>query len=542
MATTLMVVSLLFSMAVLLSSQMTAQLQLCVQMDRQQALRNAADSVVAQAIAGILADFNFGTKRETLTAAFPMASTQATLTFNPSRAGVPVSINNFEGLKPQAGWGGMVAVNGVSLVGAASNTTRGGTPVLTWCVLALPNSPYDIAASGPFKGTQALVVTGTGTPPSGGSILSNSVASDAISLDAGTLVTGDVHAAGGLVLQQPLKIMGSIISHGASQPLPNINVALLDPIAQGRTGVAELAYGGQPTALGLSAPLAGFNHSDAALTINSDLRLDGSVLYVNGDLTVNGSITGKGAVIASGRIVVKQAARMQAIDQLALIAGGDLTLNGSGRDSSFIRGLIYTGGNFVANDIALLGTFVANGGSSAQSTVGGAISFNNSAVQTDGSLSSISLVVAGQTTGSGTTLWAHGSISNNYEVHYAKAPGNGSATAQVIKSMQAGQVVYAVFDPTTHTWISGLTQDQLITEFGRIVCARLGRSLFTPVCPAGWGSMYNDLAGLPLSSPPSGSVNNIPAQQWTLTLDSFVDPSDRLGVILWRSPANYDHR
>lgn len=88
--------------------------------------------------------------------------------------------------------------------------------------------------------------------------------------------------------------------------------------------------------------------------------LDDAVLYVNGDALIRGGIQGKGAIIVNGDLTLDGASSLQASTQLALVSQGDLRVSGNGRNSSFFQGLIYTEGDFYAEDVTLVGAFAAN--------------------------------------------------------------------------------------------------------------------------------------------------------------------------------------
>jgi hypothetical protein len=86
---------------------------------------------------------------------------------------------------------------------------------------------------------------------------------------------------------------------------------------------------GGPTSLNTSSPdpspvLGGFARAQGSYTVQGDLKLDGALLLIEGDLNVSGRITGTGAVIVTGNISAGGASLTG--DPNALIAGGHINL------------------------------------------------------------------------------------------------------------------------------------------------------------------------------------------------------------------------
>ena len=69
---------------------------------------------------------------------------------------------------------------------------------------------------------------------------------------------------------------------------------------------------------------------------------------------------GKGAIFATGNVTVHGISTYGANDQEAIVAKGDIAIEGSGRDRSIFQGGVYTQGNFRAKDVTLVGSLVAN--------------------------------------------------------------------------------------------------------------------------------------------------------------------------------------
>jgi len=90
------------------------------------------------------------------------------------------------------------------------------------------------------------------------------------------------------------------------------------------------------------------------------VHLDDAYLYVDGNLQVNGGLQGRGAIFVTGSLTIQGSSSFSADGMQAFLAKGDVVLAGSGKESSFFNGMIYTEGNFSANDITLVGTVVGN--------------------------------------------------------------------------------------------------------------------------------------------------------------------------------------
>ncbi len=95
------------------------------------------------------------------------------------------------------------------------------------------------------------------------------------------------------------------------------------------------------------------------LTVSGDVMLNNAVLYVDGNLNISGGLHGTGAVYTTGSAAVSGTAAVSATEQMALVAGGDVTLAGQGTGASF-RGVVYTGGNLRVTSMMLDGAFVGN--------------------------------------------------------------------------------------------------------------------------------------------------------------------------------------
>ncbi|MHB2019508.1 MAG: hypothetical protein ACYCW6_21375, partial [Candidatus Xenobia bacterium] len=207
-------------------------------------------------------------------------------------------------------------------------------------------------------------VLNVGDPTSFGALLPGDVVSNApvdasMQLHGAAMIKGDAESAGGIVADSSVTLGGRL--RPWSNPVVIPSLPFTPPVTP--TDVADLA---SPAT---SPELIGFNSTSGPLVVNGDLQLDGAVLQVNGDLTVNGAVQGWGAVYVSGKTTLNGGANLRTEDLTAVLSQGDLTIAGSGQNSSYFTGVIYTEGDFHASDITLIGAFMANKQASGQ--VGG---------------------------------------------------------------------------------------------------------------------------------------------------------------------------
>ncbi|MHB2020715.1 MAG: FapA family protein [Candidatus Xenobia bacterium] len=178
----------------------------------------------------------------------------------------------------------------------------------------------------------------------------------------GGKVSGNARAVGAVTLTEGAQVGGAVEPEASPVPLPAIDPSGFDP---------ETSTGQNPYTVDLPATVASippaalpsptpnfFRASGPTLTVNGDVNLNHGLLYVQGDLHVTGAVTGYGAIVATGNVTIDRGANLSATDQAALIAGGNVTLQGPDQSKQF-RGVVYCGGTFQASDITLLGAFAS---------------------------------------------------------------------------------------------------------------------------------------------------------------------------------------
>lgn len=323
-----------------------------------------AESVVSLGIERVMADRTFAGTLEVA-----RQDGVARLTFAPdeaARRGLPLSTNNLDGESASAGHEGRsVPAESVHLVGVAQWR---GTRRQVEAIVHVPRFPYVLAMSGRIESTGGLLVAGVplgaGVGPLDrsallpGHVASNGSGENALVLGADTEITGDVRAAGEVKTDPNggTRIRGQVRSYADPVRIPDLDVTAYDPVAQGKAGVQTLASSY------LDAPiLQGFAKRTGDLVITDGARLEGAVLYVDGNLRIEGRLEGTGALFVTGTTTLIGGTGLSSDNLVALLSRGDLTLRGDGRDASRFQGLVYTEGNLQADRLSVFGTLIGNG-------------------------------------------------------------------------------------------------------------------------------------------------------------------------------------
>lgn len=348
-------------LALAISAGTVGQLQLTNTMAHRARARHHAESAIARAIQQLMAEPSYG-----------MADSpgevlgDAQLTFNSELAtelGLPLSFNNLGSDSPSQGNNRVVPPESAQLLAVG----RSGPVSCVVEVLLTLGDPDVISSSGPVA-TEGGVVVARVTDASElgdleslepedldpGTMASNSAENKAIELSQETIITGDVKAVGGIEVTPGAQILGRVMPGARASAIPDVDISSYDPVAQGRPEVQTL-QGGRIS----GETLSGFYVHRGDLTVDDGLELGNAVLYVDGNLTVHGGVSGRGAMISTGSTRVEDGVALSSDNQVALLSQGDVTLQGFGKASTF-SGLVYTEGDFSAEQVTVVGTFVAN--------------------------------------------------------------------------------------------------------------------------------------------------------------------------------------
>lgn len=368
LGTTLLVLALIVTLAFAVSSVMTANLQLTRAGQNRQTALNLAESALALATEQILARPDFGTNpgspmtRVTLDSA---PGGEGVLSFTPSE--VPRhSLNNLTNPNGESVQGRVVPPFTAYLV---AEGRYNGVVERVECMLRVPALPA-LACEGQLNSSGSLMVAAVETidevlplvqdpnsPHLPATLASNEGSAQAIVLGTDTRVSGDVQAVGGIQLLSAATtvIDGSLLAYSQEVPLPDVTLLDYDPVVMGGAYV-DLDW--EPE---VNPTFNGRVRRSGDLNVTGDLNLESCLLYVDGDLTVSGGVTGRGAVVTTGDLFVNQAANLDNNHHLGLLAGGDLSLGGANRQSSYIQGIVYCQGDFSARGVTIVGVTVVKG-------------------------------------------------------------------------------------------------------------------------------------------------------------------------------------
>jgi len=115
-----------------------------------------------------------------------------------------------------------------------------------------------------------------------------------------------------------------------------------------------------PPSPAVKLELSGLARATYSVVLDKGLTLDGGVLYVDGDLTVQKGVNGYGAVFCTGSLKVQGGSNLGSDSLCALVAGGNLSLEGTGADKTQFRDLVYSYGEIKVSNITLVGSLRAN--------------------------------------------------------------------------------------------------------------------------------------------------------------------------------------
>jgi cytoskeletal protein CcmA (bactofilin family) len=355
LAITLLTIALALTLGLVLSSASLAHLHFSRHSIRQVVAKNAAEAVLAEACERIVSDPEYGIERSASeTLSLTLNSGRAFLSFNPSSAedqDVPVSTSNRFGIDPEAGWqGSIIPPHSVQLYAQGECE---GTVVVLEAVIAAPEFPYVVASSGPIESQGALTIGMANSLEdilSAEELRSSALSSNGpIALQGQASIWGNVASAAQIDIGSSVTVNGELRPNSELQQFEDIDILSLRP-----TSSIPLSNTFSPTVVDR------FHHNGPTLEILGGLTLDDGVLFVNGDTSIRGGITGKGAIVVNGDLTIEGSSSLVAENQIALVTQGDLRVLGRGPNSSFFQGLVYTEGDFFAEDVTLVGAFLAN--------------------------------------------------------------------------------------------------------------------------------------------------------------------------------------
>jgi hypothetical protein len=401
LGTTLLIGIILSALGFAIASTGVTHLSLMTRRNSSQQALNLSRSVAHRCIAELFNDQEYGESGAadaTLIISptgMPRGS-EGTLTFNADRAaaiGMGYSTNNLDNTETVVGYDGtIVPPQAVHLVARG----RVGEVVKdTEVVIHIPQFPYAVACSGPIHAIGGLTIGQINNPEdlddlSPADLLSNATGDESVSISGTSRITGDIQASGSIALDQSrgvITVEGTVRPNESPVNLPEPSTARFDPELTGLIydEIGRIDYNSP-------SPFTGVSRRQGDLRITGGAKMDGGILFVDGELSVYGGVEGTGIIIATEDIEIRGGADL-ASHQVAILTDESITLLGSGRDRSFIQGLLWAGGGFVAEEITVIGAVIAgaNGDTGAQ--------FENASMIYDPALAKISVNVQ-TTTGS----------------------------------------------------------------------------------------------------------------------------------------------
>lgn len=388
MTATLVVSLLIFTLALAVSGAGLFHLNLSSREATVHMAQDLAESAIARVVERVLeqesrtGELDFGETQSTTEIIQPQGLPSGSFglaTFDPNFTDslgtrVDPSLNNLRSDSATAATNGLVVPSeSLYVVGYG---VCAGVERRVEAIVYLPRFPYSVATQGPFEGRDLLIAgldddttitPGNPIPPEAlraGHLVSNSTLDPgAIQIDGDTWVKGNVRSASSANLGPQTRVDGELLLYSAPAEIPTIDLTRYRP-----TG--DQVFNGL---LALERDLtldrtAYFQTTGTPMIILGGLHFEGGFLYVDGDVEIQGGLHGKGAIIATGNITLTDAASLSSDNVAALMAGGDINIQGStsSPEDSIIEGLVYAGGQVNLRDVTLVGTLVSAGNGQSQ--------------------------------------------------------------------------------------------------------------------------------------------------------------------------------
>lgn len=333
--------------------------------------KNLAEAALAKAMVEVVrTDYKFGKNgTDRIQISVPdLPGSSGVVTFDQSEFSDAYSTFNLESDTP--------------ILGARSHNVPGRTVHLvargkvgsseSWmeCVYHRPPFPDGLAATGPVD-AKALYLAGIrrGQAYSGGdpsnippddslpaNLFSNASGANAALIGVNCRITGSAGAVGGVNVDPTSLVEGEVLPGSEPRAVPDMDIparmSALRPNA-----VTVSGTGGD-----LELDKDWFCQATSGLSVGGNLKLNGSVLLVDGDLAVAGAIEGTGVVLVNGNVDITDGrSNVTAADQVALACTGDFKLRAQAPEGNYFQGLVYCEGDFEAKDITVVGATVVNG-------------------------------------------------------------------------------------------------------------------------------------------------------------------------------------
>lgn len=354
------VIAILMLTALLLFLTLTTGIQhyqFASNLDQRARARDLAESAIYLTLAELCRNPNFqGTI--TVPAAGLTPDGEGHLSFDTATAHgwhIPASSNNLQGLTSLPGDGRSVPRTAAYLVAYGRS---GGQKLQIETVFARPPFPTGLAAQGPVllesvrlwgePPDQVPAQPPTPDPWEPANVFTNRTGATALTLDPACTIFGNALAGGEIVLRPGAVVRGEVHAHSAQRTIPHLDIPAMWTNLSQFQGIIPFLPG---------ETLETFCVLNNSLSVSTDLKLNGGVLAVNGNLDVSGKISGRGFVLATGNVTAGAGVDLVPDDRLALLAGNDLRLLGAGR-SYYLSGLIYAKGVVDCQDLTVHGALI----------------------------------------------------------------------------------------------------------------------------------------------------------------------------------------
>jgi cytoskeletal protein CcmA (bactofilin family) len=330
-----------------------------------------AESVLQEAIARLSLDSTYGegAPPPPIVVSDPdlPAGSEGRLTFS-TTGPEAYSTNNRSGSR-DSGWGGRpVPDRKVHLVGTGRYA---GVERRVEMMVHIPKFPLVMGTEGGIVAEDSLV--GSFKDPSQITIQPNGaldydkdqldkgdlVSNGLVQLTDNTRVTGTVRATAGLVVSPDSSVDGEVLAPYERANIPNVDVTQYDP------ALDPNIYYEERTAASLTGDntFNGVVRYAGSLSVGGQLQLDNAVLYVDGNFSASGGVHGVGAIFVTGNADVGGGNRLSGIDNVSLLVKGTTRILGDVSQASVFQGMVYSQGNFMAENMNLIGSFISNSNS-----------------------------------------------------------------------------------------------------------------------------------------------------------------------------------
>lgn len=245
--------------------------------------------------------------------------------------------------------------------------TNRGVKATVEGIIAVNPFPFAVASTGPLVSTGAFLVGSIEDPAAlddpialqkalkRGSLLSNAPGNSVSLSGSPVRVTGDLVCVGTASLGSGVQVEGEVKENRQAKPIPDIRLTDFDTATKEGVRVLETPHLTNPEAF------EGYVRATGDIVVDGELKLSEAVVYIDGSLIVRGKMSGRGALFCTGSVRMESSS-LGALDQLAIVSGGDLSITGRGKASSRIAGLLASKGDLSLSEVTVVGCVLCAGG------------------------------------------------------------------------------------------------------------------------------------------------------------------------------------